>query len=83
MFFRLEYYDWKWYSGYPEVVEFKRIWRESKEDGDESLSGFHWRFGEDDSDIDQDSFGDDAHFEVIVERHANFEIPDPPETPGG
>jgi hypothetical protein len=48
-----------------------------------SLSGFRWRFGEDDSDIDQDSFGENAYFEVVVERHAAFEIPDPPETPGG
>lgn len=83
MFFRLEYCDWKWYNEYPEIAEFSRIWQESEEDKDGSLSGFRWRFGEDDSDIDQDSFGDNAYFEVVVERHAVFEIPDPPETPGG
>ena len=83
MFFRLEYCDWKWYNEYPEIAEFDRIWQESEEDKDGSLSGFRWRFGEDDVDIDQDSFGENAYFEVVVERHAVFEIPDPPETPGG
>ena len=83
MFFRLEYYDWKWYSEYPEIAEFNRIWQESEESEHGELGGFRWRFGEDDSDIDQDSFGENAYFEVVVERRAVFEIPDPPETPGG
>lgn len=83
MFYRLEYCDWKWYNEYPEIAEFNRIWQESEESEDGSIGGFRWRFGEDDSDIDQDSFGENAYFEVVVERHAVFEIPDPPETPGG
>ena len=83
MFFRLEYYDWKWYDTYPEIAEFNRIWQESEESKDKSLGGFRWRFGYDDNDIDQDSFGENACFEVVVERRAVFEIPDPPETPGG
>lgn len=86
MFYRLEYCSWKWYDEYPEIAEFNRIWRESEEieePTDASISGFRWRFGEDDSDIDQDSFGENAYFEVAVERRAVFEIPDPPETPGG
>lgn len=83
MFFRLEYCDWKWYNDYPEIAEFSRIWQESEEREHGELGGFRWRFGEDDSDIDQDSFGENAYFKVVVERHAVFEIPDPPETPGG
>ena len=83
MFYRFEYYDWKWYSEFPEIAEFNRIWQESEESEHGELGGFRWRFGEDDSDIDQDSFGENAYFEVVVERRAVFEIPDPPETPGG
>ena len=83
MFFRLEYYDWKWYTEYPEIAEFNRIWQESEESEHGELGGFRWRFGYNDNDIDQDSFGENAYFEVVVERRAVFEIPDPPETPGG
>ena len=83
MFFRLEYDDWKWYDEYPEIAEFNRIWQESEESKDKSLGGFRWRFGEDNDDIDEDSFGENAYFEVVVERYVAFDIPDPPETPGG
>ena len=83
MFFRLEYCGWKWYTEYEDIAEFERIWQESEEGEDESLSGFRWRFGGNNDDIDQDSFGENAYFEVVVERRAVFEIPDPPETPGG
>ena len=83
MFFRLEYYDWKWYDTYPEIVEFNRIWQESEESEHGELGGFRWRFGEDNDDIDEDSFGANAHFEVVVERYVAFDIPDPPKAPGG
>lgn len=69
----LEYFDWKWYSGYQDVEEFERIWHESAT-ADEGLGiqGYRWRFGEDDDDATQNSFGSDAkvwdNFHVVVSR---------------
>lgn len=69
----LEYFDWKWYPSYPDVEEFERIWRESVT-ADEKLDiqGYRWRFGEDDDDTEQESFGfmdeDYDSFRVVIER---------------
>lgn len=73
----LEYEGWKWYSGFDDVKEFERIWSESSEQ--EELSGYRWRFGEDDNDIERDAFGEPADnyddFNIVVERfvHHRFQ----------
>lgn len=69
----LEYSDWKWYDSYSDIQEFERIWRESATANKElGIQGYRWRFGENDDDIEQDSFGSDAedwdNFHVVVHR---------------
>lgn len=76
---KLEYCDWKWYDDYPDIQEFERIWSLSEDEQDRGISGFRWRFGEDDTDIESDTFGEDANFEVIVERRVDYDLPGPPE----
>ncbi len=69
----LEYSAWKWNPYYLDVKEFERIWHESAT-ADEGLGiqGYRRRFGEDDDDAEQNSFGSDAkvwdNFHVIVSR---------------
>lgn len=52
----LEYSGWKMYDGYPDVDELNRIYWESAHFT--ALSGYKWRFGEDDDDVEHDVFGD-------------------------
>ena len=63
----LEYSGWKMYDGYPDVDELNRIYRESKHSA--ALSGYKWRFGEDDDDVDDvehDVFGDAADEDICA-----------------
>lgn len=69
----LEFHDWKWYPDYSDVTEFERIWDESAAVSEETgIQGYRWRFGEEDEDTFQSSFGEDANewdnFHIVFER---------------
>lgn len=55
--YRLRFDSWKWYESYPDVQAFERLWSYAAEQ-DEVLSGWRWRIGEDDGDIEHASFND-------------------------
>ena len=54
--YRLQFDSWKWYDSYPDVQAFERLWSSAAEQ--DSLSGWRWRVGEDDDDIERASFND-------------------------
>jgi len=58
----LEYSDWKMYEFYPDVKELNRIFLESEHFP--ALSGYRWRFGEDDDDVEHEVFGDAADEDI-------------------
>lgn len=73
---RLEYADWKWYESYDDIQEFERIWSLSRDEEDQGISGFRWRFGEDDDDNEYGQFGeDDTGFRI--ERSARDDLGPP------
>ena len=95
----LEYEGWKWYEDFSDVQSFERVWTTAYEISDDykeahsidssdpalykSLSGFRWRFGEEVSDTEYDTFGlanNIDMFQVQVERYAvhEFTVPDDP-----
>lgn len=55
--YRLQFNDWKWYESYPDIQAFERLW-DSAAQQDDMLSGWRWRIGEDDNDIEHASFND-------------------------
>lgn len=55
--YRLQFDSWKWYDSYPDIQAFELFWDSAAEQGD-VLSGWRWRVGEDDGDIERDSFND-------------------------
>lgn len=55
--YRLRFDSWKWYESYPEIQAFEEFWSRAAEQ-DEVLSGWRWRVGEDDDDIEHASFND-------------------------
>lgn len=65
----LEYKDWTWRDRDPSVREFERIYRVSEErscdPGTEGLSGYFWRLGEEDGDIDQQCFGNTFGVDIV------------------
>lgn len=77
-----EYSGWKWYPGYEDVQAYEKLWDLSCEAPEsQEISGFRWRFGEDDDDTEQDSFGAaSVHGElyIVKTRHAEhgFAPPD-------
>lgn len=58
----LEYSDWKFYPQYRDVQELLRIYSDSVDHPE--LSGYQWRFGEDDEDTEEDQFGGDLEFSI-------------------
>lgn len=55
--YRLKFDSWKWYESYPDIQAFEELWsRAAEQDG--VLSGWRWRVGEDDADIEHASFND-------------------------
>lgn len=69
----LEYSDWKMYDAYPDVAELNRIFSESEHFP--ALSGYRWRFGEDDDDVEHEVFGDAADEDICIvdkDLYANF-----------
>ena len=66
----LEYSDWKMYEFYPDVKELNRIFLESEHFP--ALSGYRWRFGEDDDDVEHEVFGDADICIVDKDLYANF-----------
>ncbi len=58
----LEYSGWKMYDGYADVGELNRIFSESEHFS--ALSGYRWRFGEDDDDVEHEVFGDAADEDI-------------------
>lgn len=60
----LEYSDWKMYEFYPDVRELYRIFSESERFS--TLSGYKWRFGEDDDDVEHEVFGDAADEDICT-----------------
>lgn len=60
----LEYSDWKMYETYPDVRELNRIFSESERFS--ALSGYRWRFGEDDDDVEREVFGDAADEDICT-----------------
>lgn len=60
----LEYSDWKMYDAYPDVRELNRIFLESEHFP--ALSGYKWRFGEDDDDVEHEVFGDAADEDICI-----------------
>ena len=60
----LEYSDWRMYDGDPDVDELDRIFSESEHFS--ALSGYRWRFGEDDDDVEHEVFGDAADEEICT-----------------
>lgn len=55
--YRLQFDSWKWYDSYPDIQAFERLWSRAAEQ-DEVLSGWRWRVGEDDDDIERAAFND-------------------------
>lgn len=60
----LEYSGWKMYEMYPDVGELNRIFSESERFP--ALSGYKWRFGEDDDDVEHRVFGDAADEDICT-----------------
>lgn len=60
----LEYSGWKMYEIYSDVGELNRIFSESEHFP--ALSGYRWRFGEDDDDVEHQVFGDAADEEICT-----------------
>ena len=77
-----EYSEWKWYPGYEDVQAYEKLWDLSREAPEsQEISGFRWRFGEDDDDTEQDSFGaaaDNGELYIVKTRYAEhgFAPPD-------
>ena len=59
----LEYEGWKWYTDYPEVAEYERIYNLAQEN--EDLQGYKVRIGEDYSDIEVSAFNDADYPDII------------------
>lgn len=55
--YRLKFENWKWYESYSDIQAFEELWSRAAE-LDEVLSGWRWRVGEDDADIEHASFND-------------------------
>lgn len=73
----LEYSDWKMYEFYPDVRELNRIFSESEHFP--ALSGYRWRFGEDDDDVEHEVFGDAADEDICaVGRDLSVSFPGVP-----
>ena len=73
----LEYSGWKMYDGYPDVDELNRIYRESAHFS--ALSGYKWRFGEDDDDVEHDVFDDAADEDICtVDKDLSVDFPGVP-----
>ena len=73
----LEYSGWKMYDGYPDVDELNRIYWESAHFA--ALSGYKWRFGEDDDDAEHDVFGDAADEDICtVDKDLSVSLPGVP-----
>jgi len=62
-YIRFEFDDWKWYSSYPDVQFYERVWSYLSEV--EGLTGKRVHIGEDNA-IDEAAFGDDC-----IELYAN------------
>ena len=60
----LEYSGWKMYDNYDDVRELNRIFSESEHFS--ALSGYRWRFGEDDDDVEREVFGDAAAEDICT-----------------
>lgn len=60
----LEYSGWKMYDDYADVGELNRIFSESEHFS--ALSGYRWRFGEDDDDVEHEVFGDAADEDICT-----------------
>lgn len=69
-----EYSGWKWYPDYEDVQAYEKLWDLSCEAPEsQEISGFRWRFGEDDDDTEQDSFGaaaDNGELYIVKTRYA-------------
>ena len=73
----LEYSGWKMYEIYPSVGELNRIFSESGHFS--ALSGYKWRFGEDDDDVEHDVFGDAADEDICtVDKDLSVSFPGVP-----
>lgn len=63
-YIRLEYSGWKWYDNYSDIRFFERVWSNLNDFADEqetnTVSGRRIRVGEENDDIDNDSFGDNT-----------------------
>lgn len=72
-----EYSIWKMYDHYPNVDELNRIYRESEHFS--ALSGYRWRFGEDDDDVEHEVFGDAADEDICtVDKDLSVSFPGAP-----
>lgn len=73
----LEYSGWKMYDNYDDVGELNRIFSESEHFS--ALSGYRWRFGEDDDDVEREVFGDAADEDIcIVDKDLEVSFPGVP-----
>ena len=75
-----EYSGWKWYPDYEDVQAYEKLWDLSCEAPEsQEISGFRWRFGEDDNDTEQDSFGAASvhEFYIVKTRHAEHDFAPP------
>lgn len=71
--------DVKWYESFPEVVRMEKLWEfafQYERDKQVGLAGTFYRIGEDDSDIEGKSFGDDPPYEEIqLNRYIEVCVP--------
>ena len=73
----LEYSGWKMYEIYPGVRELNRIFSESGHFS--ALSGYRWRFGEDDDDVEHEVFGDAADEDICtIDKDLSVSFPGVP-----
>lgn len=73
----LEYSGRKMYEFYPDVKELNRIFSESEHFS--ALSGYRWRFGEDDDDVEHQVFGDAADEDICtVDKGLSVSFPSVP-----
>ena len=65
----------KWYESYEEIMRFDKLWEIAQ--GIEGISGKFVRIGEEDDDIEQNSFGEDPpHDSIFVSRAIHLEVAD-------
>lgn len=69
-YIKFQYEGLRWYDGYADVEWFNRLWAFWSDD--EKLNGTRVRVGENDDDIDRDTFGDDwpeIYVQRVIEAH--------------